>query len=312
MIVQRYQNRKGEVVHIESEHEIELADIEWLIKNPKIDDVSAYPSRDDCKANQYLIYWGERANPNNSRIAQNHGKMCAILLDYDDGYTIDTFNAKFNGRFQYYIYTSFSHKPTHHKFRVIIPTTEPYEMTVFMSKVLKKCFPISIKDKETNEVIVAGSDDNTFNKRGFFEPVKVSEHYQYFISNGPIFDVEKRLGKMVQAEHDDWIANQRMEAQKREQMRVDREARGIPQATIEARKAGYIAKVIEPLMTSVSWGSDGGGRYGILGKAMVKMDKADFDMERFDDDEIYDVLYPYLRDKKHIANLEKYLRNRKY
>lgn len=291
MIVQRYKNRKGEVVHIESEHEIELADIEWLIQNPKIDDVSAYPSRDACKANQYLLYWGERIDTDNSRIAQNKGKMCAILLDYDDGYTIDTFNEKFNGRFQYYIYTSFSHTPTHHKFRVIIPTTESYEMTAYLVKVLEKCFPISIKNKETKEVIVAGSDSTTFNKRGFYEPVKVSEHYTYFISNGPIFDVEKRLGSMVQKVMEEDEAEQKRILADREARRVERESKGLPPPNLEFQKEWTTNKL------QGKYGGCGsrksGHRYSDLVKYCTALLKAEYwsgEGYMFDVDEVEDLI----------------------
>lgn len=237
MIVQRYKNPKGEAVHIESEHEIDLVDIEWLIQNPTIDSVSAYPSKDECKANQYLIYWGERIDPNNSRIKQNRGNRWAIVLDYDDGYTMDTFNAKFNGKFQYYMYSSISHTPDLHKFRVVIPTTESFKMTTHLIAVLKKCFPISIKDpNDPDIVIVKGVDKSTFTPRGFFEPVKVNEHYTYFTSNGPVFDLDARLGKMIQQEQDRWEAEQRRIIAEREAKRLEREARGENPPDLEFQK----------------------------------------------------------------------------
>lgn len=235
MIVQRYQNRKGECVHIESEHEIELSDIEWLVKNPILDSILAYPSKDECKASQYLIYWGERINPDNSQIKQNQGRRWAIALDYDDGYRMETFNEKFNGRFQYYIYTSFSHAPAHHKFRVIIPTTESFEMTPHLKNVLKRCFPVSVKGDDGNAVVL-GVDGCTFDPRGFYEPVKLNEHYTYFISNGPVFDVEKRLGKMIEAEKQNYENEQKRIADEREARIKAREARGEPPPDLEFQK----------------------------------------------------------------------------
>lgn len=228
---------KGEQVHVESEHEIELSDIEWLVQNPTVDDVLAYSSKDECKANQYFIYWGVRLNREDSKIKANKGDMCAILIDYDDGYTMDTFNEKYNGRFQYYIYTSISHTPEHHKFRVIIPTVKPFTMDRSMKAVLAKCFPASVKDKNDKKLVIEyGVDESTFDIRAFYEPVKINDNYSYFISNGPVFDVDKRLGGMLQREKEEYDAEIKRIEEQRKQRQMAREARGENPPDLEFQK----------------------------------------------------------------------------
>ena len=50
----------------------------------------------------------------------NIKSISALILDYDDGYTIESFQNKYN-HLHYYLYTSASHTVTKHKYRVIIP-----------------------------------------------------------------------------------------------------------------------------------------------------------------------------------------------
>ena len=53
------------------------------------------------------------------------GDMYAIVLDYDDGVmTTDSFKSKF-GHLHYYLYTTSSHTPQHHRFKVLVWLLQP-------------------------------------------------------------------------------------------------------------------------------------------------------------------------------------------
>lgn len=286
---------KGRTV-VEQVIDCELDDIEWLIKNPIKDSINNYNSIDECKASQYLIYWGALLDENNPYIVGNYGDRSAIVLDYDGELTIEEFNNKFDGKFKYYLYTSIRHTPILNKFRVIIPTTEAFTMTKWYKEVLMECF--------------SNVDPCTFHARGFYEPVKINEYYTFHISNGSVFDIDRRLGNRIKAKEEAHFAKLRKDAKDREDRRRERELMGIPDASIEYRKQCYIDKCIDPDLRSVNWGRDGAGRYHALGKIMYKMGNADFDGEMFDNDEIHDIIMPYLYEQKHKNNLLRYLDNR--
>lgn len=296
MIVLRYKNIPGKTVTITDRLDVTLDDIEWLVKNPNVDSLKYYSSKDECKSNQNLLYWGDVLDHNNTNIKNNYGKRSAIILDYDGDIEIDDFIIKFNGKFKFYLYTSISHNSDVHKFRVIIPTLEPFTMTRYHKIVFQRCFP--------------NTDRSTFDNRGFYEPVKINSYYGYYISEGPVFDLDKKLGRSIEREEQYHIDELRRDAQRRADLRRERELMGIPDASIEYRKQCYIDKCIDPDLRAVNWGRDGAGRYHVLGKIMYKMGNADFDGEMFDNDEIYDIIMPYLYEQKHKNNLLRYLDNR--
>jgi hypothetical protein len=282
MIVLRYKNR-GKEVNIEARLNVTLDDIEWLVKNPNIDKVHRYNSKDECKANQNLIYWGDVLSSSNL-IKGNYGKRCAIILDYDGGLLIDDYITKFNGKFKFYLYTSISHTSELHKFRVIIPTTESFDMNRHLKNVLRKCFP--------------DTDPCSFDNRGFYEPVQINGYYGYFISEGAVFDLEKRLGSMVQKEQDRWVAEMKRIEADREAKRIEREAMGIPPASLEVQKNWTIENLDK------KYGGCGstktGSRYIDLRSyctALLKAEYWDVGGYMFDVDEVEDIIFNEYKDQ---------------
>ena len=95
--------------------------------------------------------------------------LSAIILDIDGGITIEDFKRTIH--FKYYLYTTFSHKPDHHKFRVIIPIEHPLTFksydTKFMRYWLNSMFPMN--------------DPKTWNYRGYYAPNCQSMHnYEWY------------------------------------------------------------------------------------------------------------------------------------
>lgn len=70
------------------------------------------------------------------RCADNVSKIHFLTLDYDSGIKISDVTTKLN-KYSYLLYTTFSHKHEHHKFRLIIPLTEPVTVADFSARKLK-------------------------------------------------------------------------------------------------------------------------------------------------------------------------------
>ena len=123
-------NNKSQVV---MSHPFDLVD---LIESP-IEGVS----KDDLP----MFNAWERVG--NERHSKNLLNLHHIILDYDNDYTIEEFERKYN-IFNYYLYTSSSHTIEHHKFRVIIPLSIPLSIVrydEFTRLALTMAFPKSDK-----------------------------------------------------------------------------------------------------------------------------------------------------------------------
>lgn len=177
MIVTKFRRIAGATTKVSSIHDIDLDDIEELVSNPVLLFPPNFRSKDEMKASQYLFYWGDMINRSNPRVAGNWGERYAIVLDYDDSVTIDEFISKYDGLFQWYLYTSISHTEEHHKFRVIIPTLTAFTMNKILGKIIVADFP--------------GVDETTCSPRGFYAPHRKDTKYRFHISYGDLYDISK-------------------------------------------------------------------------------------------------------------------------
>lgn len=79
---------------------------------------------------KYHYVKGERQEtydeiPNTVRRCKEQAVAChGVVLDFDDGTTIDEAQSRFAG-IEHVLYTTFSHTAEHHKFRVVMPFVEP-------------------------------------------------------------------------------------------------------------------------------------------------------------------------------------------
>ena len=82
-------------------------------------------------------------NETGKRGSQNVTGISALVLDYDSGFTMDEFYDRYYS-YRWFLYTSSSHKPDFHKFRVIIPLMSMIskeEYTSVLRKALEFKFP---------------------------------------------------------------------------------------------------------------------------------------------------------------------------
>lgn len=93
-----------------------------------------------------------------------------LLLDYDSGITIDEVHNSLKD-YRHIIYTSYSHKPDHHKFRVILPTDEPINKKLYHHKAWKH----AIADR------FDGVDSSSASPDRFFYVPCLTPHYKYLV-----------------------------------------------------------------------------------------------------------------------------------
>ena len=62
---------------------------------------------------------------NGARCKENATEISCLVFDVDDGKTPYTAWLRFAARYNCIVHTSFSHKPEHHKFRIILPLAKP-------------------------------------------------------------------------------------------------------------------------------------------------------------------------------------------
>lgn len=270
MKVLSYRKIANDKQHIESECELDLEQIVQLVSNPP-DPIS------DEKNEQYLIYWGERIDDSISRIASNWGIRCAIILDYDgslvdDEVKFDDFYMKYNGKFEFYMHSSWNDVIKGvDKYRVIIPVQNKYNMNPALKNVLLRIFK--------------GCDKSTFDNRGFYIPV-ARFNYRYAISRGKILDIscfDDLVNKEIEAEH----------ARQLEKARI-REAKMAKYGDTygsDEHKENWIRIVREDL-SSFSWGLDGSGRYAKIRDTIYSMQK--HKVFNFDEYEIEDLVDEYI------------------
>ena len=72
-------------------------------------------------------------------ITENFKGVYALLMDFDDGITIDE-AIEMHKDFEFTLYTSFRHKDDHHKFRMVIPLSTPMNHRLFRYKKVKQWF----------------------------------------------------------------------------------------------------------------------------------------------------------------------------
>ena len=71
-----------------------------------------------------LPLWSPTTFKNNKRSGQNAEKIYFLVFDIDDGFTpFDTW--RLFHEYHVIAHTSFSHKPHHHKYRIILPLLHP-------------------------------------------------------------------------------------------------------------------------------------------------------------------------------------------
>lgn len=241
-----------------------------LVSNPP-DPIS------DEKNEQYLIYWGERIDDSISRIASNWGIRCAIILDYDgslvdDEVKFDDFYMKYNGKFEFYMHSSWNDVIKGvDKYRVIIPVQNRYYMNPALKNVLLRIFN--------------GCDKSTFDNRGFYIPV-ARFNYRFAISKGKILDVscfDDLVNKEIEADH----ARQIEEAR----IRDAKIAKYGDTSGSDEHKANWL-KVVKSDLDTICWSRDGSGRYSRLFKVISSM-KTHSPLH-FDSYEIEDFLDEYL------------------
>lgn len=241
-----------------------------LVSNPP-DPIS------DEKNEQYLIYWGERIDDSISRIASNWGIRCAIILDYDgslvdDEVKFDDFYMKYNGKFEFYMHSSWNDVIKGvDKYRVIIPVQNRYYMNPALKNVLLSIFN--------------GCDKSTFDNRGFYIPV-ARFNYRFAISKGKILDVscfDDLVNKEIEADH----ARQIEEAR----IRDAKIAKYGDTSGSDEHKANWL-KVVKSDLDTICWSRDGSGRYSRLFKVISSM-KTHSSLH-FDSYEIEDFLDEYL------------------
>jgi hypothetical protein len=283
MIVLRHIMIPGERVHVECEHDLTLEDIEQLVTTPPL-------PRCDDKDLQYKFYWGERLDNSRSLIADNWGIRTALVLDYDGSMVdkevkFDDFYSKYNGKFQFYMHSSWNHiiKGVD-KYRVIIPVEEPYWMSKPLENVLLRIFE--------------GCDDSTFGNRGFYIPVQ-RPNYRYAISRGKILNMhcfDELVKNEIALEHE----KQRLHAIKRAEM-IKKYGDTVGS---DEHKANWL-RVVKEKLDQTSWNVDGSGRYSKLVNTIVSMQK--HDTLYFDEFEIEEFLDEYIShlDSKNQRSLRK-------
>jgi hypothetical protein len=151
-------------------------------KTADIDVILSKPI-DKSKPELPLINFCVLSNDRSKRTQAIYTHMNCIMLDYDKGYTIEDFSKRFKDYF-FWLYTTSSHEPELHKYRVIIPLETPIDYKEYRDYVpaLRKFFP--------------NIDHSSFDKgRGFYMP-GLTPHYTYFRNEGKMFNFFEELSDM--------------------------------------------------------------------------------------------------------------------
>lgn len=279
--VLKYRKIEGHRTQIEEIlTDVQLEDIVDIVSNPS-DPI------DGEKDEQYLLYWGSQKDSNNLYIKENYGERCALVLDYDDSVGFDEFHARYNGKFQYYMHSSWNDIVKGvDKFRVIIPLAETFWMSRALEAVLLHVFD--------------GVDSTCFGNRGFFMPVK-RPNYRYAISNGEILSIHK-FDSLVQKEIEE--SNKR-QLEKEEKNAKLREAYKNQEYNEEKHKENILAKIQNDTLDKIAWNCDGQGRYSVLFKTIKYLKQ--LTVPKFFPDEIDMFIEQYLRhlSRQNQVNLRK-------
>ena len=121
-------------------------------------------------------------------ITANFECCFALLLDFDNDdsgtrmITIDDAIQTFS-EFEYVLYTSYRHSPSHHKFRMVVPLTRPIDHTWFRCKKVKQWFV----DKFPGVDILASI--KTLQKHFIPAHHPSSQDYRFHINEAPRIDL---------------------------------------------------------------------------------------------------------------------------
>jgi len=130
----------------------------------------------------YILPW-EVLDTGNKTI-ENAGNYNMIMIDYDDGVNInDMLSFLTSKNYNYLLYTTHSHKPEHHKFRVFIPLKQSIPGSLHRNRLAWRCF----KDNFINSF--PECDKSSFNRSGFYLPnhKKGCEYLTYNYTKGESF-----------------------------------------------------------------------------------------------------------------------------
>lgn len=151
--------------------ELSYDDLYGIIKNPL--------SREIIKNKEdsiYLIPFSHNFNGCSQSYSNSSNALYLelLIIDVDNGIKYDEVkNNLILNNLQFAMYTSFSHTPDHHKFRVLLPMTKKIKFKDFRTELFR----------ETLKRVFPFIDVNTLQYIGYYYPVK-TEHYQcYFNDN---------------------------------------------------------------------------------------------------------------------------------
>lgn len=106
------------------------------------------------------------------RDEKHYINMYALMIEYDDGYSIDEFRARF-ADFRYYLYTSTGHTDEHNKFRVIFPLLKPIAYSELRRKIVRNTL-----------VAYFGDIDPTCFSNFQKLPNDINHNYKYYANKG--------------------------------------------------------------------------------------------------------------------------------
>lgn len=116
-------------------------------------------------------------------LQQKYLETCALILDYDSiNYTINDAINDFK-QYEFYLHTSNSHTPEHHKFRIILPLSKNMSWKEYSNAIVKKALI-----RRFNNI-----DPSTFNNNRLFCLPNFTKDYYHYSKKGELFDYEKEL-----------------------------------------------------------------------------------------------------------------------
>lgn len=124
----------------------------------------------------------------------NYNTIHALIIEFDDGTSIEQFKSKY-AKYKYALHTTSSHTKEHNKFRVILPLDQPYDYQLFKQK--------SVKTAMLDHF--AGIDPSCFSN---FQKIpvlpKIASEYQYHFNKGEIkfgYDcIESEVNRLIMIE----------------------------------------------------------------------------------------------------------------
>ena len=183
MIIQFYRNLYSGFINTE----ISLDEILNAIKNPKTN----FHVREDIPLWSFYIPVAQDDLSKNEKgeprgCSDNMRSVHAFQIDFDSNImTIEKFCEQYK-KFEFYLYTSFSHKPDYHKFRVILPLNGAHSNLLMKVPENCKIFSDAFPGCDISTI-------NSFRKQRI--PAVNPEHpeyYRFVINNGKKWDIDFR------------------------------------------------------------------------------------------------------------------------